>query len=153
MRSGFFVVWVGQLESVTTLSVSEGRRVALGVVIGQAVATTAIALLCFALAGSNAALSAAIGGSISTMASLALVGFAFRPGLAADARTVARAFYVGEAVKLGVTVVLFALVLRFVKVSGGALFGAYAATFLVYWIALANALPPFLGGRQGGRRT
>jgi ATP synthase protein I len=81
------------------------------------------------------------------------VGLAFRPGLGADARTVARAFYVGEAAKLGVTIVLFALVLKFVKVSGGALFGAYAATFLVYWMALANALPPLLGGKPRARRT
>ena len=31
------------------------------------------------------------------------------------------------------------------KVSYAALFGAYIATLFVYWIALANALPPLAG--------
>lgn len=135
------------------MSFSGARRVAFGVVIGQAVATAAVALLCYLFAGSNAALSAAIGGGISTIASLALVGFAFRHDPQADARTVARAFYVGEAAKLGVTIVLFVIVLKFVKVTPGALFGAYVATFFVYWIALANALPPLLGGGRPARRV
>ena len=56
-----------------------------------------------------------------------------------------RGFYVGEAVKVAVVVVLFTLVLRTLKVSPLAMFAAYVATFFVYWVALANALPP-LGG-------
>ena len=47
------------------------------------------------------------------------------------------AFYVGEAVKLAVViVVLFVLVLKWMKVAPLAMLAAFAATFLVYWIAL-----------------
>jgi F0F1-type ATP synthase assembly protein I len=48
---------------------------------------------------------------------------------------------VGEAVKLSLVVVLFALVLKWMKVAPLAMFAAFAATVLVYWIALLGALP------------
>lgn len=126
------------------------RRVAYSVVLAQAVLTTLLAALCFVLWGSFAALSAAIGGGIGTAASLVLALIAFRRGERDPAR-IARAFYVGEAAKLGVVVVLFVLVLNTMKVVPAALFGAYVATFLVYWVALAWAQPASGGkGLPGG---
>jgi F0F1-type ATP synthase assembly protein I len=44
-----------------------------------------------------------------------------------------------------VTVALFVTVFMTMKVTYAALFGAYIATLFVYWIALANALPPLAG--------
>ena len=76
-------------------------------------------------------------------AALAIIGFGAPAG--APAERIARMFYVGEAVKLCVTVTLFVVVFLTLKVSFAALFGAYIATLFMYWIALANALPP-LGG-------
>jgi F0F1-type ATP synthase assembly protein I len=58
-------------------------------------------------------------------------------------------FYVGEAVKLALVIVLFVLVLRMVNVAPLAMFLAFAATFLVYWIALVGALPALGGTRRG----
>jgi ATP synthase protein I len=114
-------------------------------VLGQVVITVVAAAICFAVWGRTAGLSALIGGGISAIAStaLALIGFAAPQGAAAE--RVARAFYVGEAVKLAVTVALFVLVFVTIKVSFAALFGAYIVTLFVYWIALANALPPLAG--------
>jgi hypothetical protein len=66
---------------------------------------------------------------------------------------VARAFYVGEAAKLAVTVALFVLVFVTMKVSFAALFGAYIATLFVYWVALANALPPLGGTAPAAKRS
>ena len=59
------------------------------------------------------------------------------------------AFYLGEAVKLALVIVLFVLVLKWVKVAPLAMFVAFAATFLVYWIALVRALPTLGGTRRG----
>ena len=89
--------------------------------------------------------AALVGGGISVIASavLALIGFASPAG--APAERIARAFYVGEATKLAVTVALFVTVFVTMKVTVAALFGAYIATLFVYWIALANALPPLAG--------
>jgi ATP synthase protein I len=114
-------------------------------VLGQVVITVVAAAICFAVWGRTAGFSALVGGGISAIASaaLALIGFAAPAGAAAD--RIARAFYVGEATKLGITVTLFVVVFLTMKVSFAALFGTYIATLFVYWIALANALPPLAG--------
>jgi ATP synthase protein I len=121
-------------------------------VLGQVVVTVVAAAICFAVWGRIAGLSALVGGGISAIAStaLALIGFAAPAGAAAE--RVARAFYVGEATKLAVTVALFVLVFVTMKVSFAALFGAYIATLFVYWIALANALPPLAGTARVAKR-
>jgi len=120
-------------------------------VLGQVVITIVAAALCFAVWGRVAGVSALVGGGISALASLALVliGFASKAGSSPD--TIARSFYVGEATKLGVTVVLFVVAFTTLTVSFAALFGTYIATLFVYWVALANALPP-LGGTVSAKR-
>jgi ATP synthase protein I len=130
---------------LVTLELPQARRLAASVVLGQVVVTVVAAAICFAVWGRIAGLSALAGGGISVIASaaLALIGFAAPAGAAAE--RVARAFYLGEATKLALTVVSFVIVFVTMKVSFAALFGAYIATLFVYWIALANALPP-LGG-------
>lgn len=130
---------------MVTLELPQARRLAASVVLGQLVITVVAAALCFAVFGRVAGVSALVGGAISSLASLALVliGFASKAGSAPEA--IARSFYVGEATKLGVTVALFVLVFATLKVSFAALFGTYIATLFIYWVALANALPP-LGG-------
>ena len=52
------------------------------------------------------------------------------------------------AVKLAVVVVLFVVVLRTVRVVPLAMLAGFAATYLVYWIALVGALPAM--GTRGG---
>ena len=130
---------------MVTLELPQARRLAASVVLGQIVVTVVAAAICFAVWGRTAGLSALVGGGISAIASavLAVIGFASPAG--SDPERVARAFYVGEGTKLAVTVALFVVVFVTMKVSFPALFGAYIATLFVYWIALANALPP-LGG-------
>ena len=70
----------------------------------------------------------------------------------APADQVAKSFYVGEAMKLAVTVAAFVAVFMTMKVSFAALFGTYIATLFVYWIALANALPPLAGNANAAKR-
>jgi ATP synthase protein I len=132
------------------IDLPKARRFALRVVAGQAAITLIAALLGWALAGPNGARSALLGGGIGTVASFAMtiLSFGSRSGL--DAQHAMRAFLVGEAVKLGLVVVLFVVVLKLVKVSPAALFAAYVATFFVYWLALASALPTF--GAQAAAR-
>jgi ATP synthase protein I len=122
-------------------------------VLGQVVITVVAAAICFAVWGRTAGLSALVGGGISAIASaaLALIGFAAPAGAAPE--RVARAFYVGEATKLALTVALFVLVFVTMKISFAAMFGAYIATLFVYWIALANALPPLSGKTSAGTAT
>ncbi len=131
---------------MTAVELPDVRRVALGIVLGQACLSVAVALLCWALWGAAAGFSAAIGGGIGTMASLVHSLIAFR-GEAMDVARVARAFFIGEAAKLVVVVILFVLVLTTIKnsVVPVALLGAYMATFVVYWIGLARVRSAFGG--------
>jgi len=121
-------------------------------VLGQVSVTVVAAAICFAVWGRIAGLSALAGGGISAASSavLAIIGFSASAGAAAE--RVARAFYVGEAMKLAVTVVMFVVVFVTMKVSFAALFGTYIATLFVYWIALANALPPLAGTASAAKR-
>ena len=136
---------------MVTLELPQARRLAMSVVLGQVVVTVVAALICFAVWGRVPGLSALVGGGISAIASavLALIGFGVARGRAGD---VARSFYVGEGVKLAVTVAAFIAVFVTMKVSFAALFGTYIATLFVYWIALANALPPLAGTANATKR-
>jgi F0F1-type ATP synthase assembly protein I len=137
---------------VVTLELPQARRLAASVVLGQVVISVVAAAICFAVWGATAALSALVGGGISAAASLVLAWFGFRAPAGAQPEQIARAFYVGEGSKIAVTVVLFVVVLTTMKVAYMALFGTYIATLFVYWIALANALPPLTGGSTAVKR-
>lgn len=131
------------------IDLPRARRLALGVVLGQAGMTVTAALCAWAIADRRAGLSALLGGGIATVGSLAMASLAFGGGAGANAQRALGAFYVGEAVKLAVVIVLFGVVLKLVKVAPLAMFAAFAATLLVYWIALLAVLPALGGARRG----
>jgi ATP synthase protein I len=137
---------------VVTLELPQARRMAMSVVLGQVAVTVVAAIVCFALWGRVAGFSSLAGGGISAVSSAALAAIGFASPAGASADRVARAFYLGEGVKLAVTVAAFVLVLVTMKVSFAALFATYIATLFVYWIALANALPPLAGTTAATKR-
>jgi len=67
---------------------------------------------------------------------------------AADPQRALRAFFIGEIAKIALVIVLFVAVLKTMKVVPVAMLGTYIATFFVFWVALANALPPLGGTRS-----
>jgi ATP synthase protein I len=134
---------------VLAIDLARARRLAYGVVLGQAGVTLIAALGAWGLAGQDAGISALLGGGIATVGSLAMAVLVFA-GAIANAQRIVAAFYVGEALKLAVVVVLFVVVLRTVRVVPLAMLASFAATYLVYWIALVAALPAVSGMRRGG---
>ena len=133
------------LMTGVSIDAAQARRVAFTVVLWQGAVTLVVALVSFGMAGRLAAVSALLGGGISTLASLVMAALSFRRSSLANPQSAVRGFYVGEAAKLATVVVLFIVVLRTMKVSPLAMFAAYMATFFVYWVALANALPTLRG--------
>jgi ATP synthase protein I len=133
--------------NVVSIDAAQARRVAFTVVLWQGAVTVVVALVSYVIAGRLAAFSALIGGGISTLASLVMVALSFRTSSLANAHNALRGLLVGEAAKVATVIVLFILVLRTLKVSPLAMFVAFMATFIVYWVALANALPS-LGKRE-----
>ena len=115
------------------------RRLAFGVVLGQAAITAIVALSSWLIAGRRAALSALLGGGISTAASLVMAALSFGGSAGANAQRSLRALYVGEAVKVALVVLLFVVVLKVMTVAPLAMLAAYVATFFVYWGAFATA--------------
>jgi F0F1-type ATP synthase assembly protein I len=129
------------LMTGVSIDAAQARRVAFTVVLWQGAVTVVVALVSYVIAGRLTAVSAAVGGGISTLASLVMAALSFRRSSLANPHSAVRGFYVGEAAKLATVVVLFTVVLRTMKVSPLAMFVAFMATFFVYWVALANALP------------
>ncbi len=125
------------------IDLPHARRLAFGVVLAQAAVTVTAALCAWGLADRRAALSALLGGGIATFGSLVMAGLVFGGGTAVNAQRVLGMFYVGEAVKVALVIVLFVMALKWMNVAPLAMFLAFAATFLVYWIALVCALPSF----------
>ena len=144
-----FIEPFGDLYKVLAIDLPHARRLAFGVVLAQAVVTVTVALGAGALVDRRAALSALLGGGIATLGSLVMAGLVFGGGPALNPQRVLGAFYLGEAVKVALVIVLFVLVLKWVNVAPLAMFVAFAATFLVYWIALVRALPSLGGTRRG----
>jgi ATP synthase protein I len=132
---------------VLAIDLPHARRLAFGVVLAQAAVTVTATLIAWGVADRRAALSALLGGGIATLGSLVMAALVFGGGRAMDPQRVLGMFYLGEAVKVALVIVLFVLVLKLVNVAPLAMFVAFAATFLVYWIALVSALPSLGGAR------
>jgi ATP synthase protein I len=133
---------------VSAIDLPRARRLAFGVVASQAAVSVVAALCALPLGGRLAAVSALAGGGIATAGSLAMAGLVFG-GEGFGAERAMNRFYLGEALKLAVVVVLFVVVLKAMRVAPLAMFAGFAATFLVYWIALLAALPALSGARRG----
>ncbi|MBV8909509.1 MAG: ATP synthase subunit I [Gammaproteobacteria bacterium] len=142
------------LYKVSAIDLPHARRLAYRVVLGQAGVTVTAALCAWAFgprggaSGQVAGLSALLGGGIATLGSLVMAVVMFA-GKAVSAGKVLGALYFGEALKLAVVVALFVWVLRMVRVAPLAMFAAFGATLLVYWIALVCALPRVAFARSG----
>ncbi len=123
-------------NAVIAIDLPNPRRLALSVVLGQVAVTLLCALLGLLIAGPRAALSALLGGGISSVASLAMALVAFGRTAAKDPQRALRAFFAGEAAKVAVVIVLFAVVLKTMRVVPLAMLGSYVATFFVFWVIL-----------------
>ncbi|MGA3158001.1 MAG: ATP synthase subunit I [Steroidobacteraceae bacterium] len=117
---------------------STARRKALLIIAAQAALTVVLALVCGLALGALAGRSALIGGGIGVLGNLVQALFSMRqlpPG--GDPQLVLGALYRGVVLKVAVTVLAFVWVLRGMRVAPAELFCVYAATFVVYWLALA----------------
>jgi ATP synthase protein I len=118
------------------MDLAGARRAAFRLVLFQAVVTLVVASGFLAFAGGRSAISALVGGGISVVASLAMALLAFSSPRSGDPKLVMRGFYRGEAVKLGLTVVLLVVALRSGSLEAAPLLAAFIATLAAYWVAL-----------------
>jgi ATP synthase protein I len=128
---------------VTGTAKPHARRLAFSLVLGQAAVSAVAALLAWRIAGREAALSALLGGGISTVASLVMAIVSFARRGSASPQHALIALFAGEAAKVAVVIALFVVVLKTMQVVPLAMLGAYMATILVvFGVVLANARAP-----------
>ena len=85
--------------------------------------------------GTNAALSAAAGGLASLIPNLYFAYRTFRYSGARSAQMIVRSFYSGEAVKLVMTALIFALVFKYLKtLNVAAMFGGFIMVQMAVWL-------------------
>ena len=106
----------------------------------QLIITLLAIIACFFFADVKAAYSAGVGGGISVIVTTYFASHVFSVGVGVPAAKIAKAFYIGEAVKIALTAILFMISILWLDVSFLPLFLTYAVTLLAYWLALPFTL-------------
>lgn len=103
----------------------------------QAALAILLAIVAWVFAGSNAAVSILIGGSIGVIANVGYVLRAMRMSTGDDPIKQYQAQSAGEGLKFALTFAGFALVFwGYKEVAALPLFLGYASTFVIFWVAL-----------------
>ena len=107
----------------------------------QLVITGIVVAIASLAGGSDAAFSAATGGSIGIVAGLYQALRMFRIDASKDPDGFLRSVYVGEAVKILLTVALMIAAIRALQVAMLPFMLGYIAIYVVYWMALKTEFP------------
>lgn len=112
-----------------------GRWSAYKLVMMQAAVAGGASILFFAVWGVQFSYSALAGGSIAVLPNFVFATLAFSHSGASSSGKVVKSFFLGEAIKLLLTIVLFALVFGTLKVLFAPLFACYALCLIVPFAA------------------
>ena len=112
-----------------------GRSSAYKLVVIQAAIVGVTSILLFALWGFQYGLSAFAGGVIAVLPNFVFATLAFSHAGASASGKVVQSFFLGEAVKLLLTIVLFAIAFGLLNVVFAPLFITYVIGLLVPWTA------------------
>lgn len=107
----------------------------------QLAITLAVAAVCALGWDMKAGASAAWGGLIGVAATTLMALALFRHREGAGAARVALGFFLGEFLKVALSIGLLLIALRSARVAAGPLITAYAATFAAYWFAPRGPAP------------
>ena len=122
-----------QLERMRAMGAKQVTRTILLI---QLLVTLTGAGISLAFSGTQAAYSALVGGGVSALVTLYFASQVFSVRVGSPAAKIARTFYLGEVVKLLLTVVLLSIALLWLNVSPLPLLLAYMAALMAYWLAL-----------------
>jgi ATP synthase protein I len=126
---------------------ADGRAGARRIIFAQLLVTLLSSLGFAVMSGRAAGTAALIGGLINVAANLSFARTLYRGQKVVSAGETILRFYVGEFVKLFVTVALLALAIGVFKLAFLPLFATFVATLLVFWLALSPQFNRFFGSR------
>ena len=101
----------------------------------QLLASVLISLALLLIFSEKEAFSALLGGLVALIPSALFARSMFRHQGARAARQIVRGFYIGEALKIFSSIILFTFVFVFFKVSPLAFFFTYIVVLMSYWLA------------------
>lgn len=101
----------------------------------QLIASVLISLVLGLIFGQKEALSAMLGGLVAIIPSALFARKLFRHQGAQAARQIVKGFYLGEALKIVSSVILFTLVFLYFKLTPLAFFFTYIVVLMSYWFA------------------
>lgn len=112
------------------------KKTAYKIIATQILLTLAIAAVLLAVVSVKSAYSALVGGLISVVSGFCLAMKLFSFTSPTPPERILRAFYVGEVVKIAITVALFTFVMVVLDTDVLFLLLSYIAALSVYWFAL-----------------
>ena len=116
------------------------KKAAYKIIAAQLLLTLVIASLLLVTGGVKSAYSALVGGSISVISGFYVAAKLFSFDRYVAPERVLRAFYVGEAVKIFITAVMFGLAIVVLQTDILVLILTYIAALSTYWFALLGTL-------------
>lgn len=111
------------------------------VVFYQLIAAVVAVLVWYLVSGTVAAGSALSGGFIGVLASFFFARMVVRSRKSDEPRSILFQLYLGEGLKIVITVVLFAIVFILLRVEILPLLTSYIATLFVFWPSLLLVMP------------
>jgi ATP synthase protein I len=120
---------------LTNVLARRGRSYAYKLVLLQAAIVVGTSILLFALWGVQYGISALAGATIAVLPNFVFATLAFSHAGASASGKVVQSFFLGEAVKLLLTIVLFAIAFGLLNVVFAPLFITYVIGLLVPWTA------------------
>ena len=97
--------------------------------------TMLLASFAILLLGTTAAISAILGGTVSIVPNAFFARQSFRYHGAHAAKQIVNSFYLGEAVKIVLSITLFIVVFKFFKIVPLIFFAVYVVVQMVFWLA------------------
>jgi F0F1-type ATP synthase assembly protein I len=125
------------------------RRLAARILLAQATATIGLGALAWSVWGARHGASALSGGAIGLVANVLMTLTALRP-VRSPGGALGRLF-MGQMVKVGLTVALFVIAARTGKVAWPPFLVAYAATLLAFWIVPVLSAPSAASASGGAK--
>ncbi len=124
--------------------VGQSRKAALKHVGFQTLLVLAVTLICGVIWNLHAAWSALVGGAIYIVPNLVFVWLAFAFAGARQSKSVVMSLYLGEVVKLVLTIVMLAIALAWMKLDILSLYLAFAVALVAQW-----SIPFFFNNNSG----
>ena len=118
-----------------TVGNQQGLRGARRFLICQLSVTVLIAAIAIPLSGATAAISALLGGLVSIIPNAYFARKLFQYQGARAAKQIVNSFYIGEALKMGLTIALFILVFKLFHIIPLVFFSVFIVVQMVFWLA------------------